>query len=232
MLYVAYRPRESQDKIGLPTSIHRTFTEEFNEKKPMEGIYSGNWHRYNRLQNGVSVPEELRLPAKLFMVCKGLKRFIPDVYFDDLREWIVSTQFLSFLKEHRLLEGHYEESELTVLSTTKKPITDKSYHLLRFFRFDNELVDFEHTPKVISPKKPLTKHTPPMVYYSELLFHQDAQVPPMFILDDCSYWRSFFCSEEIKAAIEQEAFLGFNLYTITDFVQERLEREQRFVGPG
>lgn len=232
MLFVAYRPRESQDKLGLPTYLEQTYTEQFNERKPMEPLNSNNWRDYNRYKDGLPVPTPFRLPPKMFMVVKGLKRFESDFFSDNPIEWIVSGRFRAFLKDHGLLEGQYEESELTILSTTKKSISDKQYYLLRLLRNNNSLIDFEKTPKIVSPKKPLTKTMPPMVYYPALVFQEGVQTPPMFLLDDRSYWRSFFCTEDIRAAMEQEKFLGFDFYTLEDFVQERLEREKRFVGPG
>ncbi|RPD43594.1 hypothetical protein DNI29_23410 [Hymenobacter sediminis] len=226
MLYIACRIRESQDKEGLPTFLDRTFTEEFNEKKPMEGIYSSNWRRYNPYQHGFPVPKDFSLPTSLLMICKGIKRFEPDLYFDNLHTWIVSEQFLIFLKEHHLLEQHYEQSKLTVLSTTKKSITNKQYFLLRFFRDDNDLIDFKKTPKIVSPKKPLTKHTPPTVYYPDLIFREGIASPAMLYIDEESLLGTFICTEQIKEMIEQKNFVGFNFYTLEGYVQERLYKEQ------
>lgn len=228
MLFVIYRPWEPQNKLGLPIYIERTYTDEFNEKKPMEAINSRNWRRYNRHKDGVPVPEGLRLPLKMFMFCKGLKRFESDLYSDGLGQWVVSAPLLKFLKEHRLLEGYYEESELIVVSTSKKPITNKQHYLLRFFQNHNDLVDFQSTPKVVFPKKPLTEHTPPTIYYPELVFREEVQVPAMFYLDDPSYWYALICNEDIKAHMEQEKFLGFEFFTLQEYVQERLRREQLF----
>lgn len=228
MLFVAYRHQEPQDKLGLPIDIEQTYTEEFNEKKPMVAVNARNWRDYNRYQDGVPVPEKFSLPPKLFMVLKGIKRFVPDFFTQTGGEWLVSARFLAFLKQHRLLEGHYEESELTVVSTTKKPLTDKQYYLLRLFKSDDALVDFEKTPKVVSPVKPFTKYTPPKVYYSDLVFQEGATVPPLLYLHDRSYWHSFICNEDIKAAMEKEQFLGFAFYTLEEYLQVQIEWEKRF----
>jgi hypothetical protein len=228
MLFVAHPLREAQDKLGLPVDIYCTFTEELNEKKPMEALNSRNWRDYNRFKDGVPVPERFRLPPKLFMVCKGLKRFAPDFFSQTPIEWIVSAQFLAFLHQHKLLEGYYEESKLAVVSTGKKPIADKQYHLLRLFRNDNELIDFDKSLKVLSSQKPLTKHTSRDVYYSDLVFREGAQIPPLFFLDDQSFWYSFICNDDIKTEMEKAQFSGFGFYTLEEYVHERLEREKRF----
>lgn len=229
MLYVAHRLREPQDKLGLPVGIYATFTEEFNEKKPMEALNSRNWRRYNRHKDGVPPPEEFRLPEKLFMVCKGLKRFEADFYTQTPTEWLISRRFLAFLQERHLLDGYYEQSELTIVSPQKKPITDKPYYFLRLLKNDNALIDFASIPKVTSPKKPLTKHTPPTVYYPALHFQAGVQIPPMFFLDDPSYWYSFFCNESVKAEMEEAGFLGFDFYTLEEGVQEQIERDKQFL---
>ena len=231
MLYVARSLRESQEKRGLPSFIHRVYTEAFNEKDPMQGMYTSNWKRYNRHQDGTPVPESLRLPAQLLLVCKGVKRFNPDFFSDSPIEWLVSAEFRAFLQQHRLLEGHYEESALTVLSDKNKPIADKQYYLLRLIHNDNALIDFAQTPTVVSTQKPLTKHTPPKVYYPDLVFRQGVTAPPLFFLDDPSYWYSFICNEDIKAAMEQEQFQGINFYTLEAYVQDALYREKYPLGP-
>ena len=217
MLFLTHHARESQDKAGLPIYIHHTFTEEFNEKKPMEGIYSSNWPRYNRHKYGVPVPEAMRLPPKLLMVCKGLKRFNADFFSQHSTEWIVSEHFLTFIKRHQLLEGTYEQSELQLVSTTNKSLTEKLYFLLRLTANANALVNFEKTPKLVSSQKPLTKHTPPDIYYPDFVFQEGVQPPPLFYLDDPSYRYSFFCTEQVKAAMQQEAFAGFNFYSLPEY---------------
>lgn len=230
MLFVTHHARESQPKLGLSIFLDRTFTEKFNEKKPMEGIYSSDWHRYNRHKHGVPVPEQMQLPPKLLMVCKGLKRFQADFFSQHATEWIVSERFFTFLQQRHLLEGQYEQSELTVVSTSNKSITEQPYFLLRLNANANALVDFEKTPTIISPVKPLTKHTPPTVYYPELIFQAGVQPPALFYLDNPSYRYSFFCTEHVKAEMQQEKFLGFDFYTLEEYAQECLFREQYPLG--
>ncbi|RZJ57392.1 MAG: hypothetical protein EOO55_03500 [Hymenobacter sp.] len=228
MLFITYRPWEAQDKIGLPIDIEQTYTEVFNENKPMEALNSRDWRRYSRHHDGVPVPPEFKLPPHLIMVCKGLRKFNPDFFTQTITEWIVSAPFLAFLKKHQLLEGYYEESTLSVVSTANKPIATKQYHFLRIIKNDNDLIDFEKTPKVISPKKRLTKHTPPTIYYPDLIFKEGVEIPKMLFLDDPSYWYSFICAAEVKEEMEQLAFLGFDFYTLADYVSMRLEREKIF----
>lgn len=228
MIFVAHRPRETQEKLGLPTFIHRTFTEKFNEKKPMEAVfseYSREQLAYNPRRDGVPVPDNRRLPPQLLMVCKGLKKFAADFYADSSRQWIVSGRFLDLLKSHNLLAEHYEESKLTVVSTKNQPISDKQHYLLRFFKDDNSLVDFERSPHVASTEKLLTPKTPLRLYYHDLVFREGAAIPPMLYLDQESFWYGFLCTKEIKAMMEEEQFLGFDFYTLEEYVRERQYRD-------
>jgi hypothetical protein len=230
MLFVTARVQDPNPKLGLPIDIERTFTEVFNEKKPMYSpIPRPWWGHYG--YSGVMPSDNLRLPAKLLMVCKGLRYFNPDFYSDRARNWIVSARFLEFLQTHGLLQGTYEQSELTVMSTTQKPIASQPYYLLRLFTNSRDLVDFERTTKLVSPVKPFTEFTPPYVYYTDLAFKPDTKVPPLFYLDDRSYFYSFFCNEEIKAAMESAKFLGFDFYTLADYAQLHIDWEQRFSLP-
>ncbi|RPD43596.1 hypothetical protein DNI29_23420 [Hymenobacter sediminis] len=227
MLYVTHPIWDSQEKQGLFTYIERTLTEEFNEKKPMQGIYTRNWKSYKWYRDGAPVLEDMHLPDHLIMVCKGIRRFQHDFFADDLRQWIISAKFRDFLRSHNLLEGHYEESQLTVVSTKNQPLAEQPYYLWRLFRHDNALVDFEKTPRVVSPVKPFTEYTPPKVYYPELMFQNQAQVPDLFYLDDPNYWSSFFCNEEIKLAMEKENFLGFDFYSLKEYMRVCIEQEEK-----
>jgi hypothetical protein len=227
MLFVTARVQNANPKLGLPIDIERIFTEVFNEKKPMYSPIPRPWWGYSYYPVGEKPPENLRLPAKLLMVCKGIRYFNPDFYSDRPRDWTVSARFLDFLQTRGLLQGEYEQSELTVMSTSQKLITSQPYYLLRFFDFGNKLVDFERTTKLVSPAKPFTELTPPYVYYPELAFEADTKVPPLFYLNDRSYFYSFFCNEEIKAAMEKEKFLGFDFYTLEEYAQMRIDWEWR-----
>lgn len=192
----------------------------------MQPIYSRDWLFYNRYKDGIPVPESLRLPPKLLLVCKNLRSFTADFFSDEPIEWIVSERFLAFLQNRHLLEGQYEQSELTLVSTGGKQITDRPYFLLRLFGNANGLIDFSRSPQVISRHKPLSKTAPRQVYYSDFIF-REVIIPPLFFLDDRNYWYSFICNEEIKQAMEAEKFLGFDFYTLSEYMQEMEHRVER-----
>jgi hypothetical protein len=227
MLYVAAYHPDQDPALGLPIFLDRTFTEVIDEKKPMYSPVPRPWWDYHASRDGVPVPEPLRLPPKLFMVVRKQRRFTPDFFCDKPGYWIVSERFRAFLRARGLLEGHYEESALTIVSTGQKVLATPPYYLLRLFRDDNDLVDFANTPTVVSPVKPFTRFTQPYVYYPELVFRPGVAVPPLFFLHDCSYYYSFFCDEETKQALEQEQFLGLVFYTLEAYMQVQIDWERR-----
>lgn len=226
MFFVIDKIAQPDDQAGLPLVISRTFTEEFNEKKPTEALNSRPWPRYNPHRDGVPVPEQFRLPSQMKMVCKGLRRFRTDLFSDNLRQWIVSARFRGFMQRHAWLAGHYEESELTVVSTSNKPLTEQPYYLLRLFQNDNNFVDLAQSPHTFSPVKPLTKHIPPNTYYQDLLFQPEAVVPPVLYLQEPAYWQVLICPEETKTLLEQEQFSGFTFYSLDEYAQRSIERER------
>ncbi|RZL15984.1 MAG: hypothetical protein EOO62_02555 [Hymenobacter sp.] len=234
MLFVAYHPRTSQDKLGLPTFISHIFTEVFNEKKPMQAVfekYSEEQIYYAPKTDGSPVPANRRLPPQLIMVCKGLKRIAFDFMASDSFEWLVSERFYALMQQRQLLADHYEACKLTVVSTKNQPLTDKPYYLLRFYHDDSALIDFAHSPTVPSTEAPLTPTTSPLLYYPDLVFKPSVQVPVMLHFRQNSFDFAFLCNEELKKLMEEEKFLGFDFYTLPAYVAERHYREQYPYGP-
>lgn len=222
--YIANRPYFEQK--GLPVFLDRTYTEEFNAEKPMEPIYSGEWARYNRYQDGTPPPEAMRLPAKLLLVCKGLRSFQADFFSDEPMHWIVSERFLQFLQERKLLEVQYEQCRLEIVSTGNKPITKQTYFLLRLLSSSNDLIDFAQSPQVVSKHKPVSKTAPRKIYYSDFVFYQGA-APAFLVVDDRAYWYTFVCNSDTKQAMESEHFLGFDFYTLAEYTQEMEHRAEK-----
>ncbi|RPD43603.1 hypothetical protein DNI29_23465 [Hymenobacter sediminis] len=227
MFFVIDKIAQADDQAGLPLVISRTLTEEFNEEKPTEALNSRPWSRYNPQRDGVPVPAQFQLPPQLHMVCKGLRRFRADLFSDSLRQWVVSARLRDFMQRHGWLAGHYEESNLTIVSTGNKPLTDQPYYLLRLFRDDNSLVNVDQSPHILSPVKPLTKHTPPNTYYQDLVFRPEASVPPLFYLQEPAYWQVLICTEETKTLLEQEKFMGLTFYSLEEHAQRSIERERK-----
>jgi hypothetical protein len=232
MLFVAFRPQF--DKPSVPVFINRIYTEHFNNKSPMEPLfstYSSDFLDYNPHSDGIPAPDSMRLPPHLVMVCKGLRRLTSDFYADSIERWVVSEQFYALLKKFKLLSNHYEECKLTVVSTKNQPISDKEYYLIRIFQNDNALVDFDRSPSVPSTIKPRTKSAPLTLYYPELIFHSAEAVPPMLYLDQKCFRYGFLCNQEVKHEMEQRDFSGFDFYGLKEFVQEQLYREKHPDGP-
>ena len=135
------------------------------------------------------------------------------------------------MQQHQLLADHYEACQLTVVSNKNQPLADKPYYLLRFFRDDSPLVDFAHSPTVASSQPPLTPETPPVLYYSDLVFKAGVEVPSMLHFRQNGFDFAFLCNKEIKQIMEEKKFLGFDFYTLPEYVEERLYREKYPYGP-
>lgn len=135
------------------------------------------------------------------------------------------------MQQHQSLADHYETCELTVVSTKNQPLTSTPYYLLRFYRDDSELIDFAHSSSVPSTQAPLTPETPPLFYYSKLVFKPGIEVPPMLHVRQGSFAFAFLCNQEIKQAMEAAQFRGFDFYTLPAYVEESHYREQYSYGP-
>ena len=192
----------------------------------MEPIYTGEWARYNRYQDGTPLPERMRLPAQLILVCKGLRSVRADFFSDEPMQWIVSERFLKFLQERNLLDVQYEQSRLEIVSTGNKPITNQAYFLLRLLSSSNDLIDFAQIPQVASKHKPLSKTAPRKIYYTDFVFNK-GDAPAFLVVDDRAYWYTFLCDSEIKQAIEGENFLGFEFYKLAEYMQEMEHRAEK-----
>jgi len=223
-LFVSLLPFEDDNKSGLPAHIYRIYTEEFNPKQPMKPVYSTDWLFYMPKRDGVPVPENLRLPPNLFMVCKGLRKITFDFYTQEAGEWVVSADFLNFLQTNNLLKEHYEISKLTILTTTGKNLGEKPYFLLRLFKYDNELVDWENCPAIDADRKTGINFK----FYPDLSFHSGVKVPEMLFINQIAFKHSFIVNDNIKSLMEKENFVGFDFYTLPDFAEESQKRIDYF----
>lgn len=220
-LFVSLRHR--QQKQGLPVFIHRIYTEEFNSNKPMKPIYSSDWLFYNPFRDGIPVPKEKQLPSKIIMVCKSVKKITFDFFSIEPREWIISDRFYHFINEHSLLENQYEVSNLEVVSSKNEKIGTKEYKLLRLYKTMDNFIDFKNSPNILRSKKIPGRQFP---YYKDLSFLTD-EIPDMFYLEEISFFLSFIVTEPIKSLMDKENFLGFDFYTLDEFVEERVFRDSQ-----
>jgi|GEM_PF-2565823 len=225
-VFVALRPYNGDKENGVPIDLHMIFTEEFNSQKPMEATYRTQWLSYNPKRNGTPVPDELKLPSELFLVCKGERKLSFDFFTQNRGEWLVSSEFLNFIKDNNLLDGKYEISKLTVLSTGGKPITKKQYFLVRILQYNNDLIDWEKTPTVDACEKPINYD-----FYPSICFKENLEIPEMLFIDKIAFKHSFLASERIKSMMENQKFIGFDFYTLSEFIEESQNRRAPFKPP-
>ena len=226
MLFVA--TRHNFERKGLPVFLACTYTEEFNERNPTEPITTSDWPNYKPIVHGSVVPESMRLPAELNVVCKGLRSFVADIFIDAPHIWIVSKRFLDFWIDQKLIEGQYEQAKLRILTTKGKPVTEESYFLLRITHTNDDLVNFTNSPSIPSATKPLSKKDPLLQFYTDLKLSPDTDSLPVMIFHQRSLRWVFLCQEPIKQAMEAAGFLGLEFYTLPAFAQESRIREAAY----
>ena len=218
--YVSLRHFEDNSKNGLPVDIDMIYTEKVNVSKPMIPYYSTEWLHYNQKKDGIPVPENLKLPHQLYLICKGLKKIVFDFYTQETGEWIVSNNFLDFMKTNKLFNNLYEISELTIQTTTGAVLGSKKYFLLRFFQNNNDLIDWDNSPHVEADRKTGIKFN----FYNDLQFINNKTMLDAMFFTKIAFKHSFVITEKIKLLIEKEKFLGFDLYTLRDFNNESQKR--------
>ncbi|WP_262891958.1 Imm43 family immunity protein [Filimonas zeae] len=98
-------------------------------------------------------PPGLQLPEKLLMITKSLPKLVVDFDIIDTDTWLVSERFFNLIIEENLLASTYESSKLTLISHQGKPVSNKQYYLLRFFKRYDDQIDFDKSPSIKPPKK-------------------------------------------------------------------------------
>ena len=223
-LFVSLIHFKDNSKNGLPVFINRIYTEKINESKPMQPIYTNEWLFYNLKKDGIPVPEKFILPKHIFMICKGLKEINFDFYTQERGEWIVSEKFYNFIKSNHLFENLYDICKLTIQTTTGKKLGTKEYFLMRFIKDNDDLVDWENSPNTVSNRNTGIKFS----FYEELVFYENKNIPAAMFFTKIAFKHSFVIKENIKEIIEKENFLGYDLYTLKDFIIESQKRIDYF----
>lgn len=210
-------------KPGFPVDIECTFTESLDTPDPYnKPVQTGGWFNYD-VYKGKPVPPsgEFALPDKLYGVCKNLKKFEADFFYKGyFFKFIVSGAFLKFIQENALLKDEYDYCPLELVSKKNEPIARQDYYYLRVFRFHNDIINWDTTPKAKKQRVVI-----PMHYYPQLNFKEGVEVPPMFFINDPVYSQGFFCNDEIKSKIEAAGLKGFALVPTQEFADEQQFRD-------
>ena len=221
---VALRPFKDDSKNGIPADINMIYTEELNAKNSMQPIYNSDWLFYRPKKDGIPIPENLKLPKELYLICKGLKKINFDFYTQEMGFWIVSVDFLSFLKTHKAFENQYEVSKLTILTNRNEKLETKDYYLLRFFQYNDNLVDWEESDKINAGIKVGVNYD----YYPQLTFKNEKELPLFLAFSKIAFKRSFLVEQSVKEELLNKKFLGFDLYSLQEFVSESQKRIEYF----
>jgi hypothetical protein len=222
--YVSLRPFMDDSKNGFPAYIHMIYTEKINTSKPMQPIYTNNWLYYNLKRNGTPVPDEYKLPKQLFLICKSIKDIKFDFYTQEAGEWIVSEDFYNFIIKQNCFIDLYETSELTIQTTKGKRIGFKKYYLMRFIGNNDNLVNWEESSQIDANVNTGIRYK----FYSELNFYDKVNIPQILYFSKIAFKESFVVNENIKDLMMKNNFLGFDFYTLNEFIEEKQKRIDYF----
>jgi hypothetical protein len=220
--YAALRQFKDDTKNGFPADINMVYTEEINPKNAMNPIYKNEWLFYRHKKDGIPVPDKFKLPQKLFLICKSIKKISFDFYTQETGQWIISDDFLEFIQTNKAFAGYYELSELTILTNKEEKIGNKKYYLMRFFKYDDEIIQWENCNKIT------VKHGIEYNVYSELNFKENIESPLFLIFSIPSFKHAFIAEEEMKNKMAEKNLLGFNFYTLEEYMKESVKRIEYF----
>lgn len=194
---------------GVPLPLNTMVAENFNPNSPMPA-FDYPWGRYNHYKMDFP-PEEkdLRLPDNLFFIVKKEKELLFD-YLNWKSEYkVVSAEMLLFLQENQLNDG-YETAKLTVVNTSGKEISSKKYFLLRFGRFDDDLIDFNE------PTKKRAVGTQGLFLYPDMQPSEKTN-REIFVLKNFCYVETLIFSENLRKRIKGEFYLP-EIYSSQEYV--------------
>jgi hypothetical protein len=175
--------------------------------------YSGRkWTLYGAFA-GTPPTGGYALPESLYLEVSG---GIRNVFFDFLcssnQVMVVSENMLCFLKEHGLTDG-YEIAEIAdVINKSGKSLEpNKKYFALRFYDFDDEMIDFGNEVEVEGGSQFKTKFT----LYPNMRI-KDGVNKEIFALSKF-FFNSLFFSDRIRQALKEKKFICPPMYAMSEF---------------
>lgn len=208
---------------GVKPYFDSTLTENISGKNPYnKPIRSGNWFNYHIYKNNPVPPSgPFTLPEKLFCICSGISKFDSDFYYHGyFYRFIVSERFVNFLKENKLAEGEYDLCEIEMLSKKLDPLSDKKHYLIRFFKFHDQLFNWQESESI--KKKGSVSNE---VYFPSPKLSGISETPPFFLLLQGFLRSAFLCTREIKEKLDKEKFKGFVMVPVDEYVDVQQFRD-------
>lgn len=172
----------------------------------------GNWTLYIPGYHACPPPAEYCLPGELFLEVLGDESCVQFDYLGwNHKVKIVSQRMLQFLRDQGVVEGYEIAIVKDVINRSGRVLeTLHRYFALRFYLFDDHLIDFhpETRRKAVSSRD--FKLYPDLV----VKFGIAKQV---FVLSEFVYANGLIFREGIKAAVESRGFVGPPIYPVSTF---------------
>ena len=200
-------------KTGVPPSVEVLIKDSPSENPGKWTLYIPRYHEYPPV-------DEYAFPKELYLEVPAIYK----VFFDFLG-WnfgvkIVSEPMLRFLKKNGLTDGYELAIIKDVINRKGKVLTtNKKYFALRFNLFDDALLDFRNKEEVESGV-----HTKMMYDIFPNMCVRENVDKRIFVLEHFTFRYSLLFTEDIKAQIEENKFVGPEIYAIDEFYKAFNER--------
>jgi len=214
-LYAWYQGwgRKYVKKRGVPHSIEVQIKD-----SPTE--YAGRWTLYIPNYHELPPVGEYAFPKEVYFEVPANNKVLLDYMPWEHRVKVVSESMLNFFREQGFTDGYEVAVVKDVISRRGKIIeTPKKYFALRFYTFDDELLDFQNEEEVVV--KPTTDHildifTTKFSIYPNMRIKEGVE-KKIFVLEHRTFDDALVFTEDIKKMIEEKGFIGPEIYSIEEF---------------
>ncbi|RIY35297.1 hypothetical protein CKY20_10890 [Capnocytophaga canis] len=177
--------------------------------------YAGNWTSYIHGYHPFPPQGEYKFPDELYLEVSGYA----SVQFDYLEVGhnvkIFSNDLLHFFQENGLTEGYEIAKIKSVMNASGKVLETKPYYALRFYEFDNNLLEYPSEGAVYGKGAKGNKIYPNMTPKSNV----DKKI---FVLDieiSVIYYQTLIFTQEIRDEIIKRKFIGPKIYSTQEYIQ-------------
>jgi len=195
-------------KRGVPQEIETLIKESLERRGP------GQWMMYISGFHPTPPIGEHAFSKKVYLEVPANNKIMFDFLENAHHVKVLSEEMLNFLKEHGLTEN-YELAPVIVISRSGKVIeTEKNYFALRFYKFDNDLLEFGEAVQVT--RKPFQGiKSRAFELYPNMKIKEGVD-KKIFALKHLNYQRALVFTKEIKDLIVEKGFVGADIYSMDE----------------
>jgi len=214
-LYVWYEGWGSKyvKKRGVPHSTEIQIKDSPTDYAGMWTLYISNYHDF-------PPSGEHAFPKEVYFEVPANNKVLLDYIPWDHNVKIVSKAMLEFFREQGFTDGYEVAAVKNVISRRGKTIeTPKKYFALRFYTFDDELLDFQNEVEIV--RKPTTDHILDVFTIKFSLFPnmriKEGVEKRIFALEHRTFNDALVFTEDIKKMIEERGFIGPEIFSMEEF---------------